>query len=166
MEMDCLTFTEAEVVADGTVALGFVDETGKSVKVRLSLNQVGRLAMTLPELVATALRNQHGNQKMRFAYPLTQSFMPWPRGMGLENAALSRRSAKAGSNLSLTTKQIIVATGFLGLRRHRKWPVTTSPLWGALGVPKTSSIKCVFMRDRRRSSCRSLGAQLLCPRRP
>jgi hypothetical protein len=64
MEMDCLTFTEAEVVAGGTVALGFVDETGKSVKVRLSLNQVGRLAMTLPELVATALRNQHGNQKM------------------------------------------------------------------------------------------------------
>jgi hypothetical protein len=71
MEMDCLTFAEAEVVADGTVALGFVDETGNTVKVHLSINQVGRLAMTLPELIATALRNRHGNQKMRFAYPLT-----------------------------------------------------------------------------------------------
>jgi hypothetical protein len=71
MEMDCRAFTEAEVVADGTVTLGFVDESGNSVKVRLSINQAGALAMTLPELVAAALRNRHGNQKMRFAYPLT-----------------------------------------------------------------------------------------------
>jgi hypothetical protein len=71
MEMESHAFTEGEVTADGGVALGFVDEAGNPLKVRLSINQVGALAMTLPELVATALRNHHGNQKMRFAYPLT-----------------------------------------------------------------------------------------------
>jgi hypothetical protein len=71
MEKQCHAFTEAEVAADGSVALGFVDESGKAVKIRLSINQVGALAMTLPDLIATALRNHHGNQDMRFAYPLT-----------------------------------------------------------------------------------------------
>lgn len=71
MEMECRAFTEAEVGADGSVALGFVDQAGNPVRVRLSINQVGALAMTLPELIATALRNRHGNQEMRFAYPLT-----------------------------------------------------------------------------------------------
>jgi hypothetical protein len=71
MDMDCQAFTEGEVAKDGSVALGFVDEAGNTIRVRLSINQAGALAMTLPELVATALRNRHGNQKMRFAYPLT-----------------------------------------------------------------------------------------------
>ena len=66
MEVECQAFTEGEVANDGSVALGFVDERGNPVKVRLSINQVGALAMTLPELVATALRNHHGNEKMRF----------------------------------------------------------------------------------------------------
>lgn len=71
MKTECRTLTEGEVAADGSVALGFVDQAGNPVKVRLSINQVGALAMTLPGLIATALRNRHGNQKMRFAYPLT-----------------------------------------------------------------------------------------------
>jgi hypothetical protein len=71
METECHAFTEGEVKADGSVALAFTDEAGNSVKLHLSINQVGALAMTLPELVTTALRNHHGNQKMRFAYPLT-----------------------------------------------------------------------------------------------
>src|ERR1700751_2470790 len=71
METECHAFTEGEVKADGSVALAFTDEAGNSLKLRLSINQVGALAMTLPELVATALRNRHGNQKLRFAYPLT-----------------------------------------------------------------------------------------------
>ncbi|WP_051386932.1 hypothetical protein [Bradyrhizobium sp. ARR65] len=71
MEMEFRAFTEAEIAADGSVALGFVDESGNPVKVRLSIDQVGALAMTLPDLIATALRNHHGNAKMRFAYPLT-----------------------------------------------------------------------------------------------
>ena len=70
MKTECQAFTEGEVAKDGSVALGFVDESGNPIKVRLSINQVGALAMTLPELIATALRNRHGNQKMRFAYPL------------------------------------------------------------------------------------------------
>jgi hypothetical protein len=71
MDMECQAFTEGEVARDGSIALGFVDEAGNTVKVRVSINQAGALAMTLPELVATALRNRHGNQKVRFAYPLT-----------------------------------------------------------------------------------------------
>jgi hypothetical protein len=71
MEVECHAFTEAEVTSDGSVTLGFVDNAGTPVKVRLSINQTGALAMTLPGLIATALRNRHGNQKMRFAYPLT-----------------------------------------------------------------------------------------------
>ena len=70
MKTECHAFTEGEVAKDGSVALGFVDEAGNPVRIRLSINQVGALAMTLPGLIATALRNHHGNQKMRFAYPL------------------------------------------------------------------------------------------------
>ena len=71
METECHAFTEGEVATDGRVALGFVDEGGNPVKVRLSINQVGALAMTLPGLITTALRNRHGDQKLRFAHPLT-----------------------------------------------------------------------------------------------
>jgi hypothetical protein len=71
MEKDCRAFTEAEIAADGTVVLGFVDQAGNPVKVRLSISHLGALTMTLPDLIAKALRNHHGNQKMRFAYPLT-----------------------------------------------------------------------------------------------
>jgi hypothetical protein len=64
-------FTECEVAADGAVTLGFVDSNGNKAMVRLTVNQVGALAMTLPELIAKALRNRYGDQTLRYAYPLT-----------------------------------------------------------------------------------------------
>jgi hypothetical protein len=49
MEIDTQSLTTCEVAADGgAISLGFVDATGNPATIRLSLNQVGALAMTLP----------------------------------------------------------------------------------------------------------------------
>ena len=50
--------------------LGFVDANGKPATLRLSLNQVGALAMTLPGLIDKALQTRFGDQSLRYAYPL------------------------------------------------------------------------------------------------
>jgi hypothetical protein len=36
----------------------------------LSLNQIGALAMTLPDLINKALRSRYGDDTLRYAYPL------------------------------------------------------------------------------------------------
>jgi len=71
MEIDTLALTTCEVAADGgAVSLGFVDSQGKPATIRLSLNQVGALAMTLPGLIDKALQTRFGDQSLRYAYPL------------------------------------------------------------------------------------------------
>jgi hypothetical protein len=71
MEIDTQAFTTCEVAADGGVfSLGFVDSTGNPATIRLSLNQVGALAMTLPGLIDKALQTRFGDQSLRYAYPL------------------------------------------------------------------------------------------------
>jgi hypothetical protein len=50
--------------------VGFVDSSGKPATVRLSLNQVGALAMTLPGLIDKALQTRVDDQSLRYAYPL------------------------------------------------------------------------------------------------
>ena len=52
------------------ISLGFVDSTGNPATIRLSLNQVGALAMTLPGLIDKALQTRFGDQSLRYAYPL------------------------------------------------------------------------------------------------
>jgi hypothetical protein len=54
----------------GAISLGFVDVTGNPATIRLSLNQVGALAMTLPGLIDKALQTRFGDQSLRYAYPL------------------------------------------------------------------------------------------------
>ena len=49
---------------------GFVDSAGNPATIRLSLNQVGALAMTLPGLIDKALQTRFGDQSLRYAYPL------------------------------------------------------------------------------------------------
>jgi len=71
MKQDGHAFTECEVTTDGTVTLGFADSNGNKATVRLTVNQVGALAMTLPEMIAKALRTRYGDQTLRYAYPLT-----------------------------------------------------------------------------------------------
>ncbi|MGA7807336.1 hypothetical protein [Bradyrhizobium sp.] len=71
MNIESKSLTSCEVTPDGsTIVLGFIDTDGKPASVRLSLNQVGALAMTLPELINKALRSRFGDQSLRYAYPL------------------------------------------------------------------------------------------------
>lgn len=71
MEIDTQALTTCEVTADGSaISLGFVDSAGKPATIKLSLNQVGSLAMTLPGLIDKALQTRFGDQSLRYAYPL------------------------------------------------------------------------------------------------
>ncbi len=71
MEIDTQALTTCEVAADGdAISLGFVDSTGTPATIRLSLNQVGALAMTLPALIDKALQTRYGDHSLRYAYPL------------------------------------------------------------------------------------------------
>ena len=71
MEIDTQSLTTCEVTADGgAISLGFVDSTGNPATIRLSLNQVGALAMTLPGLIDKALQTRFGDRSLRYAYPL------------------------------------------------------------------------------------------------
>ena len=71
MEIETQALTSCEVAADGdAISLGFVDSAGRPATIRLSLNQVGALAMTLPGLIDKALQTRFGDQSLRYAYPL------------------------------------------------------------------------------------------------
>ena len=71
MEIDTQSLTTCEVAADGgAISLGFVDSTGNPATIRLSLNDVGALAMTLPALIDKALQTRFGDESLRYAYPL------------------------------------------------------------------------------------------------
>lgn len=71
MKIETQALTTCEVAADGgAISLGFVDSTGNPATIRLSLNQVGALAITLPGLIDEALQTRFGDQSMRYAYPL------------------------------------------------------------------------------------------------
>ena len=51
MELETLAFTSCEIAPGGDViSLGFVDSGGRPATIRLSLNQIGALVMTLPGL--------------------------------------------------------------------------------------------------------------------
>ena len=71
MEIDTQSLTTCEVAPDGgAISLGFVDAYGRPATIRLSLNQVGALAMTLPALIDKALQTRYGDHSLRYAYPL------------------------------------------------------------------------------------------------
>jgi hypothetical protein len=71
MEIDSHALTTCEVVKDGgAISLGFVDTTGNPATIRLPLDQVSALAMTLPGLINKALQTRFGDQSLRYAYPL------------------------------------------------------------------------------------------------
>jgi hypothetical protein len=71
MEFSVKSLTTCEVASDGgAISLGFEDTSGNTAAVRISLNQVGALIMTLPGLLETALKARYGDQSLRYAYPL------------------------------------------------------------------------------------------------
>ena len=89
MEIETQELTTCEVAADGcAISLGFVDSRGEPATIRLSVNQVGALVMTLPGLISKALQTRFGDQSLRYAYPLAswvieQSTDPTQRMMTL-----------------------------------------------------------------------------------
>ena len=71
MEIDSHALTTCEIAKDGgAISLGFVDTTGNPATIRLPLNQVSALAMTLPGLIDKALQTRFGDQSLRYAYLL------------------------------------------------------------------------------------------------
>ena len=49
MEIETQKLTACEVAPDGcAISLGFIDSEGEPATIRLSVNQVGALVMTLP----------------------------------------------------------------------------------------------------------------------
>ena len=71
MEIETQSLTSCEIAPDGAaISLGFVDTKGHPQTIRLSLNQVGALVMTLPGLIDKALQTRFGDTSLRYAYPL------------------------------------------------------------------------------------------------
>ena len=71
MVIETQSLTTCEVAPDGgAISLGFVDSEGRPATIRLSLNQVGALVMTLPGLIDKALQTRFGDASVRYAYPL------------------------------------------------------------------------------------------------
>jgi hypothetical protein len=71
MAIEPQSLSTCEVAPDGsTIILGFTDPDGTPAQIRLSLNEVGGLAMTLPDLITKALRLRYGDHTLRYAYPL------------------------------------------------------------------------------------------------
>jgi len=71
MEIEPQSLTTCEIEPDGSaLVLGFIDANGISGRVRLSIDQAGALAMTLPDLIARALRSRYGDDTLRYAYSL------------------------------------------------------------------------------------------------
>jgi hypothetical protein len=71
MDIESQSLTTCEVAPDGnTVVLGFTDSRGAPARIRLPLNQLGALAMTLPDLINKALQSRYGDHTLRYAYPL------------------------------------------------------------------------------------------------
>ena len=70
MEIETQSLTTCEVAPDGGISLGFVDSQGRPATIRMSLNQVGALIMTLPGLIDKALQTRFGDTSLRYAYPL------------------------------------------------------------------------------------------------
>ena len=71
MEINAQSLTTCEIAPDGAaISLGLVDAEGRPRTIRLSLNQVGALAMTLPALLDKALHARFGDHSLRYAYPL------------------------------------------------------------------------------------------------
>jgi len=71
VKIDSVELTTCGVTADGaTVELGFVDVAGAAVSVRLPFDQAEAVVMTLPSLLARALKRRTGNPEARYVFDL------------------------------------------------------------------------------------------------
>jgi hypothetical protein len=71
MEIESRELTTCDVTRDGEVIrLRFIDTSGSPVVLRLPFAQAGALTMTLPHLLAKALKARTGEEGSRFVFPL------------------------------------------------------------------------------------------------
>ncbi len=65
--------TTTHVVQDGSqISLGFEDSEGRPSKITLPSRCVHQLLMTLPHLIALALRAQYRDDSLRLVFPLNE----------------------------------------------------------------------------------------------
>jgi len=65
------SLTTCEIEPDGSaIMLGLIDDRGEARKLRLPVEQVGALAMTLPSLIERALKTRYRDSSLRYAYEL------------------------------------------------------------------------------------------------
>lgn len=65
------SLTTCEIEPDGSaIMLGLIDDRGEAGKLRLPIEQVGALAMTLPSLIERALKTRYRDGSPRYAYEL------------------------------------------------------------------------------------------------
>jgi hypothetical protein len=88
----------------------FIDADGEPVTTRLSLNQVGAPAMTLPELINKALRSRFNDQSLRCAYPQR----PWHGLTPLAVASAIRTSIRSAGARSMSEPGTTWPRGSLG----------------------------------------------------
>jgi hypothetical protein len=65
------TLTTCRVAADGSsIGLEFIDHSGATVTLELPLDQAEAVVMTLPHLLARAVRRRTGNDEARYVFGL------------------------------------------------------------------------------------------------
>ncbi len=73
MIIRCGELTTCDTIEDGAaISLGFADTDGKAVSLRLSFEQAESVAMTLPQLLARAVKARTGSDNTRYTFPLGQ----------------------------------------------------------------------------------------------
>jgi hypothetical protein len=81
--------TTCRVAADGAeVGLEFVDATGAAVRLEMPVEQAESLIMTLPQLLACALRQKTGDQDARYVFGLGEWAIESAKGQGCLIATL------------------------------------------------------------------------------
>jgi hypothetical protein len=122
MQIDTQSLTFCEVAPEGDViSLGLVDERGESRTLRLSLNQVGALAMTLPGLIDKALKAKFGDDTLRYAYPL-QSWTVEQSSDPARDMVTLRTTDGFAICFSMSSEQQDKLGEALGARCHRDVP--------------------------------------------
>lgn len=103
MDIESRSLTTCEVAAGGeSISLGFVGADGVPATLRLPVDQVGALAMTLPALIEKALRARFADNSLRYTYPLGS--WVFERSSNPETSIVTLRTVD-GFSVSFSIKQ-------------------------------------------------------------
>jgi hypothetical protein len=68
VDIEGQSLTLCEIEPDGSaIMLGLIDRDGVPRRVRLPVDQVGALAMTLPSIIEKALQRRYRDESLRYA---------------------------------------------------------------------------------------------------